>query len=177
MEASGQVRLFKRKWFEIKSEIQFLSLGHFAGAQEPRLADGCSTIRHKDRKFSITTEGSVGQSWWSSSYGFMFSKEELTSVQYNLFLCWDSVLFSLNLKMLIGTPQPLCPSFRASPAPSWSGVLIYPPALSLNILFTLSSPMALSVQQGPWPCVKAGTGVLKCSDSSPYSLHHQENQL
>lgn len=40
MEASGQVRLFKWKLFEIKSEIQFLSLGHFAEPQEPCLADG-----------------------------------------------------------------------------------------------------------------------------------------
>ena len=62
VEASGQVRLFKWKLFEIKFEIQFLSLSHFPGAQEPRLADGCNTRRHKDRMFSIITEGSVGQS-------------------------------------------------------------------------------------------------------------------
>lgn len=55
MEASGQVRLFKWKLFEIKSEIQFLSLGHFAEPQEPCLADGYTAqgqnVFHHHRRF------------------------------------------------------------------------------------------------------------------------------
>ena len=87
----------------------------------------------------------------------MVSKEELTSVQYNLFLCCrQCFVFFKSEKVDRHFPTPL--SFlEGFPCTLLVGSSRLPPlALALSLLFILTSPMALTVQQGPRPYLFEG---------------------
>lgn len=87
----------------------------------------------------------------------MVSKEELTSVQYNLFLCCrQCFVFFKSEKVDWHSLTPL--SFlEGFPCTLLVGSSRLPPrAVALSILFILTSPMALTVQQGPWPYLSDG---------------------